>query len=260
MSIRKFTSLYEVISDVMRDYREDEFYSELDLASWADDALRLIGVFGQFEHLVAPITINNHKGMLPCGFIEEVQVADSSGCPMYPMSTTMGPIYEVAGSEPLNDVVSPQDDVINSENLTLFGGSKGTFVNNYYFNDNCIITSYEEGFAYISYVGVRSDDQGYPMIPDVEEFLQAIKWYIIWTLLTKKWMAGEDVQQRMLYAEQRWKEYRRKATDQGNMFTLPELENFKNEWVRLIPRMNEFRNFYATVANPERRINHGRIY
>lgn len=251
MSIRKFVSIDVIIQDVYRDYRDDQVFSELDLIHWADDALRLIGVKGQHEEIVAKIPIVGHKGLLPCGFIVEQQVADSGGSVMYPMEGTMEPDMI---EDPSNQLAGlPVDEDHFSQLATQSNGRMGNF--RYYFNNNCIITEQEDGYVILSYVGVRLDENGYPMIPDLEEYLQAIKWFIVYKLLLKKWFAKQDVQQQMKYAEDHWKEYQRKARDQAYMPTLPEMENIKNMWVRLTPRMHEFRNFFSGIAAPEQRRN-----
>lgn len=253
MAIRNFVEVDTVIADVYRDYKDDVEIPKLDMVHWIDDALGLIGVKGQFADLTVILPISNHRGLLPCGFIEEIQLADSGGNAMYPSTGTIMP--SSVESLPNDNTLLGQE--VETENFPLLVTSTaGCNRNEYYMDDGCIYTSIDSGNIVLNYVGVRVDNDGFPKVPDVEEYKQALKWYIIVKLIEKKWWSGgTNLETKLQYAKAEWKSYMHKAVDQGNMFTLPELENFKNNWVRLVPRSNEFANFYRGLAQPEHRLN-----
>jgi hypothetical protein len=247
MAIRKFISITRLVGDIYRLYRDDISLNELDIIEWADDALRLIGTKAQLCEMVVELPVSNHHAMLPCGFVREIQLADNCGAAMLPNTATMFPRGHGSKSDdyfegqPLNNMRFPQ-----------MGGSPNSSTSSYYIQNGCIYTSYAEGTVTLAFVGANVDEEGYPLIPDVEEFEQAVKWFVLSQIFTKKWLAGtEAMLQKMQHAENKWKEYKRKAVDQSIMPTLPEMENLKNIWVRLVPRQNEFKNFFATLAEPE---------
>jgi hypothetical protein len=252
MAIRKFVSVKEVIGMVYTYYRDDVEIQQRDLIEFIDDGLNLIGVKGQFEDLTAQVPIANHRGLLPCGFIEEIQLADPWGMPMLYNTTT---IIEGTSQENTDSYIAGEQ--VNEDNVALIAvppvsGNR----QRYYINKNCIYTSFEEGTLTMNFVGIRVDEEGYPLIPDLEEFKQALMWWVLKAIFTRKWLnGGTNLENIISNAESKWIQYRRMALDQANMPTLTELENIKTNWVRLVPRMNEFSKFFSDIANPERRYN-----
>jgi len=50
-----------------------------------------------------------------------------------------------------------------------------------------------------------------------------------------------------------WEWYVKQARGSANMPNLDQMENLKNQWVKLKPNMNSSRTFFTDLASPERR-------
>ena len=253
MAIRKFTSVKEVIRDVYKYYKDDGTIDEETLVYFIDDGLNLLNLWGSMEELTAEIPISGHVGMVPCGFHLELQLADSSGRTMTEATGT----FNITPSDANGAAYIKGQPVTTNEVPTLVTVNSGSSDHQYYFNNECIYTTAPDGFIYMNYVGVRVDSEGYPMIPDIEAVRQALRWYCILSLLQKKLLNGTTNLANMIEtAQTNWDSYSPKARAAANALTVPQMENFKRSFVRLVPRMNQFNSFFRNVATEERLYNH----
>lgn len=253
MAIRKFTSVKEVIRDVYKYYKDDGTVDEETLVYFIDDALNLLNLWGTMEELTAEIPITNHVGMVPCGFHLELQLADSSGRTMTEATGTIN----ITPSDSSGAAYIKGQPVTTNEVPMLVNVHSGSVEQQYYFNNECIYTTVDNGFIYMNYVGIRVDSEGYPMIPDIEAVRQALRWYCILSLFQKKMFNGTtNIASMVEMAQNNWDIYSPKARAAVNQLTIPQMENFKRSHVRLMPRMNQFNSFFRNVATEERLYNH----
>lgn len=76
-------------------------------------------------------------------------------------------------------------------------------------DNNNIITNFNDDYIYMKYYEFPLDENGMPLIPDIDEVEKAIEWYIIYQVMLKWFMNNEvqDVQNRMQYAENQYTQY-----------------------------------------------------
>lgn len=95
-------------------------------------------------------------------------------------------------------------------------------------DDGFLITNFNEDCVYLKYYEFPTDEEGLPMIPDIEDVEKAIEWYIIYQLLLKWFLNSEvpDLQNRWQFAEQKYNEAFAKAK---YYLKLPSFSNMVNQ-------------------------------
>jgi len=102
---------------------------------------------------------------------------------------------------------------------------------------------------FFHYKGFPIDENGYPKIPDVFSFKEAIFWYIIYKMFMRGFEhPNKQINFNMVY--QQWLKYCSQAEAESKLMDLPKMDTFKNKWVRLIPNIHPLEN-YNTDSNPE---------
>jgi hypothetical protein len=126
-----------------------------------------------------------------------------------------------------------------------------TYDYTYSITNNYIKTNVETGYLMVSYQAIPTDADGYPMIPDLASFHEALYWYINMKLMYPEWKQGL-VRDAVYYdARRSWNYYCKQAYGDALMPDRDEIEAVKNTWVRLVPSINEHSNFYNTMAQQE---------
>lgn len=75
--------------------------------------------------------------------------------------------------------------------------------------DGFIMTNFNDDCIYMKYYEFPLDENGVPMIPDIEDVQKTIEWYIIYQLLLKWFINGEvpDLQNRWQFAQQEYEKF-----------------------------------------------------
>lgn len=119
-----------------------------------------------------------------------------------------------------------------------------------------LISNVPEGYVKISYHAVFTDDEGMPMIPDIQSYFEAIYWYVAMKLYYPKYLAG-DVPQHVYYDMKRsYNFYRKQAYAESLMPNQDELTNIKHTWHTLIPEVDEEKTFFSTTGDRQEIYNH----
>jgi hypothetical protein len=115
-----------------------------------------------------------------------------------------------------------------------------------------IKTNQETGYLMVGYHAIPTDEDGYPMIPDDESFMEALYWYINMKLKYIEWSNGRIRDAIYYHTENKWRFYAKQAYGRALMpASADELESFKNVWNRLIPNINAGDSFYQYTDNQE---------
>lgn len=109
-----------------------------------------------------------------------------------------------------------------------------------------------DGYLMIAYKAIPTDCEGFPLIPDDEDFKEAVYWYINMKLLYPKWRSGQVRDAVYEHSESEWKKKKLAAYANVVMPSTDEMESIKNAWLRLIPKINEFDSGFKFVGNRER--------
>lgn len=115
----------------------------------------------------------------------------------------------------------------------------------YTLNKGFINTNVRYGFLTIAYQAFNVDDEGFPMIPDIASYKEAVYWYVAMKLKFPEVLRGTLNAQ--LYAEikNNWHIYRKQAYGECTMPDTDELQTMQNNWQRLVPEIEENLTFFT---------------
>lgn len=105
-----------------------------------------------------------------------------------------------------------------------------------------IVFNKKRGFIKLTYKAIAQDERGYPLIPDLSSYQEAIYWYVMMKLNFPKFLRGKlggkgvnSSSQVYTYLQQQWNFYRNQAYAEAMMPTDAEMKSIKNEWNKLVP-------------------------
>lgn len=124
----------------------------------------------------------------------------------------------------------------------------------YFIKPGWIVTNMPKGFIKIAYKAIATDERGYPLIPDLSSYQEAVYWYVVMKLSFSKWMKGKlggkgvNAGQNMYtYIQQQWNFYRNQAYAEAIMPTADDMQNIKNDWNKLIPDWDGDDTFFKHI-------------
>ena len=127
-----------------------------------------------------------------------------------------------------------------------------------------IVFNKPKGYVKLSYKAIATDERGYPLIPDLASYQEAVYWYVMWKLSFNKYLKGElggsvrNSQQVYFYLQQQWNFFRNCAYAEAMMPTETDMRSIKNEWNKLIPDWDSDDNFFGSVG--KRQLNYNDYY
>ena len=121
-----------------------------------------------------------------------------------------------------------------------------------------IMTNMPHGFVKISYYAIYCDEEGMPMIPDLESYKEAITWYITMKYYYPKYLKG-DINQSQYYDMKRsWNYYRKQAYGEAQTPGIDDMEAIKNIWNKLYPEIDDHDMFFSTTGDEQHVYNQNR--
>ena len=187
------------------------------------DFMRIVGVPKMFEDKTQKIRLKDYKGILPVDWVETNQIK-YEGTPMRSSTDTFH--------------MSTNKD----------GGADRTFV----VQGNYIHTTEETGEIEISYKGIATDADGYPMLPDNSNFTRALEQYIKLQYFTILFDLGKISGAVYSNTQQQYAWAVGSCTTDMLRLDLSKAESFFNSFRTLLPRVNEFHNSFKNNGSRER--------
>lgn len=143
-------------------------------------------------------------------------------------------------------------------------GESGLEEPTYFVKPGWIVLNKNKGFVKIAYKSIATDERGYPLIPDLASYQEAIYWYVMMKLSFPKFLNGSLGGHRKYnfntytYLQQQWNFYRNQAYAEAMMPNEGEMRSIKNEWTKLIPDWDSDDRFFRSVG--ERQLNYNDYY
>lgn len=258
--IYSYVSVKNVIAKVFSDLDLQESPHRIsDMIEYSSEALKKIGSFSQMvtktmgKEGIPLMQLVDHQVRLPYDLhsINQVAYSKSLDGPFYDMrynTGSFGANHELSTAMP-DLLVSDQDNneyQPATENGTVFTNNYTYTITGGYLKSNT-----RSGYIMLSYQAIPVDEDGYPMVPNDESFLEALYWYINMKLSYPEWKAGR-IRDAVYYdAKSSWNYYRKQAYGNAMMPDEAQLESIKNVWLRLIPEINANKNFFSTLGQQE---------
>lgn len=128
----------------------------------------------------------------------------------------------------------------------------------YFIKPGWLVTNKNKGFIKLAYKAIATDERGYPLIPDLTSYQEAIYWYVVMKLTFPKFMSGKlggrgvnTAGNVYFYTQQQWNFYRNQAYAEAMMPTADDMQNIKNDWNKLIPDWDGDDTFFKNINKEE---------
>jgi hypothetical protein len=164
-------------------------------------------------------------------------------------------VYNLSGN--LNGIV----DIINSpiqpvliEAPTYQFSSE--YVHSYKVDGGFIYTNFETGFIEITYTAFVTDEHGFPMIPDDQRFIEAVRWSLIEHIDYKQYRTGTLSREIYEDTEQKRAFYIKSAISKASLPSDAEMNAIKDMLLRSIKDTKGPDSYFKYNNLPEQRYNH----
>lgn len=278
--IYNYTKCESVIAKIMADLDSSEVRQRTsDIREWIFEAVDKIGAPMQYiskesgEDGFPILEIQDYQIPIP----EDLQVLDGVAYsttphgPWKPMRTStaifkhprghqkhLGQYYEEPLIPKLTTAQSQFYTINTMKYLTRMFG-EGNFEDPQYFiKPGWIVTNQKHGFIKLAYKAIATDERGYPLIPDLTSYQEAIYWYVVMKLSFPKWLQGKlggrgvnQGQNIYTYTQQQWNFYRNQAYAEAMMPTADDMQSIKNDWNKLIPDMDGDDTFFKYAGREQ---------
>lgn len=128
----------------------------------------------------------------------------------------------------------------------------------YFLKPGWLVTNRDKGFIKLAYKAIATDERGYPLIPDLTSYQEAVYWYVVMKLAFPKFMAGtlsgisskysaKFSKDTYFYIQSQWNFYRNQAYAEAMMPTADDMQNIKNDWNKLIPDWDGDDTFFKNI-------------
>lgn len=117
-----------------------------------------------------------------------------------------------------------------------------------------------DGFVKISYSAIYSDEDGMPLIPNLESYKEAILWYITMKYFYPKYLKGDIDREQYRGMRQSWNFYRKQAYAEATMPSIDDMESIKNIWNKLYPEIDDHDTFFSTTGDEQQLYNQNKNY
>jgi hypothetical protein len=220
-------SVKNILARVYRTFRIDDSDWVYDAVEWAGEALEQIGHIGQYIRKPQVVNIENFNANLPCDLV------------------TLDMVWGEHGRIP-------------------YGGSKIEFCNDDYHtgvsnNENQpyyqlemdkIKCSFESGQVEITYQAYPVDESGFPLIPDVHEYKEAVVWRIISQMLLGGWVP-KNSQLNFQYADQKFELFSIRASNRAKFPSPDRMETIRRFFTSIVPDYSQWADGMTGLEQPD---------
>ena len=114
-----------------------------------------------------------------------------------------------------------------------------------------IVTSMPSGFVKVAYYAIYTDDEGMPLIPDLESYKECLYWYVLMKLLYPKKLRGLINANDYTEICNSYNFYRKQAYAEAIMPEVDDMESVKNQWLKLYPEVDDHDLFFSTTGDEQ---------
>lgn len=282
--IYKYTKCESVIAKIMADLDSSEVRQRVsDIREWIFEAIEKIGAPMQYVQResgsdgVPIFKIQDNQIPLPVDLvsIDGLAYSKTETGEWTPMSTATGIFKEPKKEygQPVSENTTQDIPAMKykypttQQQMLTVNGMKyyEKFINNkfinkpeYFIKPGWIVTNMRDGFIKLAYKAIATDERGYPLIPDLASYQEAVYWYVVMKLSFPKFLkgklGGKGVNNNaMVYNHLRtqWAFYRSQAYAEAMMPTEGDMQNIKRDWNKLIPDWDGDETFYGNIGKQQ---------
>lgn len=280
--IYNYTRCESVIAKIMADLDSTEVRNRTtDIKEWIFEAVDKIGAPMQYIRREGGtkdfplLKIQDNQVPLPNDLVvlDGVAFSESKNGPWRPMVIATSVFKEPVPAKTTDDSdhepmqykpIQSISQLYTYNNMRLFEKTVGNNIDKaqYFIKPGWLVTNKNKGFIKLAYKAIAVDERGYPLIPDLTSYQEAIYWYVVMKLSFSKWMKGtlggkgvNAGQNMYTYMQQQWNFYRNQAYAEAMMPTADEMKAIKNSWHQLIPDINADDTFFEHQNEQEMNYN-----
>lgn len=228
----KFISAKAIIAKLYSDYNLQLEVRIADIMEWVGEATEWIGSSLQYVDKVIEKEVHDHRVYLPCDLVHIKQVLLNNKVINYSNHTILMTIQ---------DEDDPKRNTYNTREST------------YNIQNNCLlISSKRDAKVRIYYLGLNTDEEGFPMIVDNLRYIEAVIAYIMFKVKNAELFSGRITPQEAEYYRVNWEKGRVRA---GSYLSMPSPEQAYSiglQFQRLIPFISSHDLMFADYATMER--------
>lgn len=259
--VDKWISVNTVLSDLAMSMPTTH-WNEANAKELAFQAVRKIGVIEQYESDIDPITISGYKGELPEDYLqielmaykldtttptttelERIRLDLNHDNDLYYTGFTENGFF-ISDYKPLRLSKSPFATSVHCENcINLYAVSEHTYVVH---PNGTITTSFEAGTVCVAYKKYAKDCDGYIMIPDDQDYIDAVRSYILMRIWEFRMNTKEEGSANLFeYYAAKWQTMRNSLVGKMKLPNIDQLENLRQSQNRLIRKERDYyKGFY----------------
>lgn len=249
----KSCSIDEVIGRVIRNTRVQDTAFIIDMHEWIPEAMDAMNTEMQYSPDFVDVEIKFHKGKLPCGLVS-IDAVEYNGMRLAygnsvkniqtghtpPEPAGISAFISLPAKTKLPDGnYTYTTDFVSVMNLPVC-------TNAYYqIEMDRILTSFENGCARIHFQKTPTDKSGLPMIPDNQNYKEAIYWYVRGKMIE----AGFNDKFKWETCNAKFEFHAGRAVTEIDYPSPDQMEMRINSLVRFIPPSGYFENFFGVTRS-----------
>ena len=232
MRYYKYISIKTIIAKVYEDLNAQLELRTGAIITWIGEALEYINATLQYEEYRDVITVKEHKAKLPCDF--------------YSLKA-----LSINGINLTRDLSIPSGHYSNlyrENNRTDYNARNNL---TFHILDDEIIFGIRNGNGFIYYYRIITDNDGFPMIPDIVEYREAMLNYVVYKAKYASFIAGKLDANTFDYIKNKWLASLHSARIAISMPDVSTIESIGKAYNRMIPVMNDNYKLYRYSATQE---------
>ncbi len=249
-----------IIGKTIRDFKIEDTSWIGDAVDWIGDAIEGIGYHCGFVRKVSGVlNVKNHRIQFPCDLVGLIGVyyngyriplgSDSSKGMLqvnsgvrssitdadfldlqvlYSKLDTLQALEEptTEQKEEIRDLCKQVEDITCKTKLSSINMNQ-CVLPYYNISGDFIQTSFQEGCIYCVYDAFDLDGKGFPKIIDSYKYRKAVEWYLVMSCLLQGYKHPVIDYK---YAEDKWDDFRLKASNEQKRMSLDALQRFSSRW------------------------------
>lgn len=273
--IYKYTTCEAIIAKIMSDLDMQFVQQRIsDIKEWIFEGIDKIGAATQYEYKESgtdgtPIlVIKDYQVPLPDDLARVKSIAysrkENGPWQIIRSNTSSFKNYPDVGDPTTTSTTSSnEDDLLLPVNLITVGNSNSTNFSGdvqYFIKPGYICTNARDGYIKLAYDAILTDSNGYPLIPDLTSYQEALYWYTLMKLKYPEYLRGTLNREIYYDIRRSWNFYRNQAYAEAIMPDEDQMISIKNEWLKLVPEINEEDTFFSNIGQRQHIYNnyHGR--
>jgi len=258
-------SVKEVIARIIRNNRNiDTSYID-NIYEWIAEGMFKLENTSKLTKAYYLLNVKQFCAAKPCDFVETIGLAkngvrlplsnDERSILNSPVGTAGNNIFQfdylASGSIPTTEGAfrNPQDysevDALKSINMETINSLS------YQENSNYYLFPFESGQVELTYYKRDTDEDGFPLVPDNENYKTALYWYVL-TMLIGSGYDHPNKEFSHSYCFRLFEMYAGRAINELKMPTPEEMEMIKRSHIRLMPNTNAYEEFFSQSSRKER--------